>query len=156
MKKLLWALALAVTWYLWSGLHLPLIIGFGIFSIGFVLWIMARMEAVADEEPVYRLGLRPVFYLPYLIIEIIKANVDVTKAVFSPKSISPRTFRTKASQKTAVGRVIYANSITLTPGTITLDLRGDDLLIHALTKDTQAGVESGDMDRRVTRLEGGA
>ena len=62
----------------------------------------------------------------------------------------------KASQKTNPGRVIYANSITLTPGTITLDMRGDELLIHALTKDTQAGVESGDMDKRVARLEGGA
>ncbi|MGB0647567.1 MAG: Na+/H+ antiporter subunit E [Bradymonadia bacterium] len=156
MKRVLWALGLAVTWYLWSGINQPLIIGFGVFSVGFVLWMMKRMDDVAPDEPPYTLGLRPVAYLPYIIWEIVKANLDVTKAILSPKTISPRTFRTKASQKTGVGRVIYANSITLTPGTITLDMKGDELLIHALTKDTQAGVESGDMDKRVARLEGGA
>lgn len=156
MKKALWAVGLSATWYMWSGIHLPLIIGFGVFSVLFVLWIMKRMDDVASEEPPYTLGIRPVLYLPYIIWEIVKANIDVTKAIFNPTSISPRIFRTKASQKTGTARVIYANSITLTPGTITLDMRGDDLLIHALTKDTQAGVESGDMDRRVTKLEGGA
>lgn len=156
MRKALWGLGLAVTWYLWSGINLPLIIGFGVFSIAFVLWLMKRMDDVACEDPPYTLGIKPVLYLPYLIIEIIKANIDVTKAILNPKSISPRMFRTKASQKTDIARVIYANSITLTPGTITLDMRGDELLIHALTKDTQAGVESGDMDKRVTKLEGGA
>ena len=156
MKRALWTLGLAVTWYLWSGINQPLILGFGVFSIAFVVWMMKRMDDVAPDEPPYTLGLRPVAYLPYIIWEIVKANVDVTKAVFNPKSISPRMFRTKATQKTDLARVIYANSITLTPGTVTLDMRGDDLLIHALTKDTQAGVESGDMDRRVTMLEGGA
>ena len=156
MKKALWGVALAATWYMWSGIHVPLIIGFGVFSVLFVLWIMKRMDDVACDEPVYRLGIRPLFYLPYILWEIVKANIDVTKAILNPKSISPQMFRTKASQKTGVARVIYANSITLTPGTITLDMRGDDLLIHALTKDTRAGVESGDMDRRVTKLEGGS
>ena len=126
MKKALWGVALAAT-HMWSGINLPLIIGFGVFSVIFVLWIMKRMDDVACDEPPYTLGLRPLFYLPYLIWEIVKANIDVTKAIFSPNSISPQMFRTKASQKTGVARVIYANSITLTPGTITLDMRGDDL-----------------------------
>ena len=152
----MWGLGLAVTWYLWSGINVPLIVGFGVFSVLFVLWIMKRMDDVACDDPPYTLGLRPLFYFPYILWEIVKANLDVTKAILSPSRISPRMFRTKASQKTGVARVIYANSITLTPGTVTLDMRGDDLLIHALTKDSKAGVESGDMDKRVTQLEGGA
>ena len=152
----MWGLGLAVTWYLWSGINVPLIVGFGVFSVLFVLWIMKPMDDVACDDPPYTLGLRPLFYFPYILWEIVKANLDVTKAILSPSRISPRMFRTKASQKTGVARVIYANSITLTPGTVTLDMRGDDLLIHALTKDSKAGVESGDMDKRVTQLEGGA
>ena len=80
-------------WYLWSGINQPLIIGFGVFSVGFVLWMMKRMDDVAPDEPPYTLGLRPVAYLPYIIWEIIKANLDVTKAVLNPKTISPRTFK---------------------------------------------------------------
>ncbi len=155
MRKALWGLGLAVTWYLWSGINAPLIIGFGVFSVLPALWIMKRMDDVACADPPYTLRLRPIAYLPYILWEIVKANLDVTKAILNPKLISPQMFRTKASQKTDVARVIYANSITLTPGTVTLDMRGDDLLIHALTKDTRAGVESGDMDRRVKQLEGG-
>ena len=69
-------------------------------------------------------------------------------------NISPKMFRAKASQKSIVGQVVYANSITLTPGTITLDVRDGELLIHALTENAADGVLSGDMDRKVTKLEG--
>jgi multicomponent Na+:H+ antiporter subunit E len=67
--------------------------------------------------------------------------------------ISPHLITVRTSQKTAVGQVIYANSITLTPGTISLDVRDDTILVHALTSDSAAGVEAGEMDRRVSRLE---
>ena len=70
--------------------------------------------------------------------------------------MSARMIRVPATQKTEIGQVIYANSITLTPGTITLDVRNNEMLVHALTSDTAAGLQTGDMDRRVTRLEGGA
>jgi multicomponent Na+:H+ antiporter subunit E len=60
----------------------------------------------------------------------------------------------KASQKTDLGMVIYANSITLTPGTVTIDLQGNRLKVHALTRDTAASLLKGEMDRRVSRVEG--
>ena len=68
--------------------------------------------------------------------------------------ISPRLISVHASQKTEIGQVVYANSITLTPGTITLDVRNNEMLVHALTEETAAGLMTGDMDRRVSRLEG--
>ena len=65
-------------------------------------------------------------------------------------------FTVRGSQKSELGRVVYANSITLTPGTVTIDLEGEELTVHALTKAGLEGVESGEMDRRVARLEGEA
>ena len=60
----------------------------------------------------------------------------------------------RASQRTTAGVATYANSITLTPGTITVRLRGNDLTVHALTSDGALDLEGGAMDRRVNRFEG--
>ena len=80
---------------------------------------------------------------------------QVASVILNPRlAIRPRLVRVKGSQKTELGQVIYANSITLTPGTITLDVRDGEFLVHALTEEAAAGVESGNMDRRVTALEG--
>ena len=67
--------------------------------------------------------------------------------------ISPRMVRVKATQKTDLGLVIFANSITLTPGTVTVDIEGDEMIVHALSQDLADGVLNGDMDSRVTALE---
>lgn len=67
--------------------------------------------------------------------------------------ISPTVVKVRASQATEVGRVIYANSITLTPGTISLELADDTIIVHALTREGAESLKGGDMDRRVTRLE---
>ena len=156
-KHILWLFLMGGTWWLWSGKTDFLIVVFGVVSVLITVWLFSRMDNKSGENSEYRLGLRPVFYLPWILWEIIKANVDVIKVICRPKmDISPRMIRVKASQKTDIGQVIYANSITLTPGTITLDVRDGEMLVHALTKDTAAGLETGDMDRRVTRLEGGS
>ena len=84
-------------------------------------------------------------------------GIDVAKAILStPMTISPTVFTVTGTQKSELGRVVYANSITLTPGTVTIDLVDDQLTVHALTKAGLEGVESGEMDRRVTRLEAGS
>ena len=147
---------LAGAWWLWSGHTEPMMIMFAVVSIALVLFLAKRLDDESGETLPYRLGLRPVFYLPYIIWEIVKANIDVAKVIVSPSlPISPKVFRAKASQKTVIGQVIYANSITLTPGTITLDLRDGEVLVHALTHDSAAGIEEGGMDRRCAKLDGG-
>ena len=154
---LTWLVALAGAWWLWSGHTATLMIIFAALSLAIVLFFDARMAKEAGGHLPYTLGVRPIFYMPYILWEIVKANVDIIKVIINPSMpINPKVIRVKASQKTDIAKVIYANSITLTPGTITLDVRGDDFMVHALTDDSAAGVESGDMDRRVTRLEGGA
>jgi multicomponent Na+:H+ antiporter subunit E len=62
--------------------------------------------------------------------------------------------RVKAGQRRDLGRVIYANSITLTPGTVSIDVEGDEILVHALTREAAEGLRSGVMDRKVCEFEG--
>ena len=111
---------------------------------------------IADEEGVpIELGLRPFVYAIWLIKEIVLANIDVARRVLDPRlPIRPRLIRVKASQTGDLGRVIYANSITLTPGTVSVDMQGDEITVHALTADAADEDKSGEMDRRVTELEG--
>ena len=143
------------TWLLWSGHYTSLLITFGVVSSLFVAFTAKKMY-VADAEghPVHML-FRLIFYVPWLVWAIVKSNIDIAARILNPRlPISPRVIKVKTSQKTDLGRVIYANSITLTPGTVTVDVDGDELVVHALTLGTAEDLESGDMDRRVTRAEG--
>ena len=76
--------------------------------------------------------------------------------VLDPKlPISPRMVVFHGSQKTDLGRVIYGNSITLTPGTVSLDVREERIFVHALTEVSARSLLDGEMDRRVSALERG-
>ena len=146
---------LAAVWLLWSGHYGLLLLGLGAVSLALVLWLSLRMRIVDEEGAPIHLPLRLLLYLPWLVVEIVKANVDVALRIVRPGlPISPRLIRVRAGQHTDVGRVIYANSITLTPGTVTIDTEGDDITVHALTREAAEGVLSGAMDRRVRRIEG--
>jgi multicomponent Na+:H+ antiporter subunit E len=149
-------LVLVVAWALWSGHGEPLIVGFGALSCLAVFGISQRMARLVGEEPLdYGLALRSLVYLPWLLLQVIKSNLDVVRLILgSDPKVHSHLIRVRAGQATELGRVIYANSITLTPGTITLDLRGEDLLVHALTRSAASGVQDGEMDRRVSGLEG--
>ncbi len=85
------------------------------------------------------------------------SNVQAARIVLSPSlPISPALIYYRASQRTELGRVLFGNSVTLTPGTVTTDVEGEDLRIHALAWVFVDGVEEGVMDARVSRLEGGS
>lgn len=145
---------MAAVWLLWSGHYDPLLLSFGAISLALVVLIAIRMRIVDQEGAPINLVPGLVFYLPWLVLEIVKANVDVALRILSPRPpIRPQVFRVRAGQRTDLGRAIYANSITLTPGTVTIDAEGDELTIHALTDGAAEGVRSGEMDRRVTRAE---
>lgn len=147
---------LAAVWLLWSGHYdSPLLLGLGGVSLALVLFIALRMRIVDDEGVPIQLPLGLVRYVPWLVFEIVKANVDVALRILRPGlPIRPRVIRVRAGQRTDIGRVIYANSITLTPGTVTIDTEGDDITVHALTEEAAEGVLTGEMDRRVARVEG--
>ncbi len=150
------AVALSVLWLLLSG-HFtePLLLGLGLASVITVVFIAHRMDLADREGHPVHLSWRALIYWPWLIKEIVMANIEVAKAIArTSMDIEPTVIRLRASQASELGRVIYANSITLTPGTVTIDLEGDELTVHALTRGSKEGLETGEMDRRVTAMAG--
>ena len=147
---------LAAVWMLWSGHTEPFLLLLGSASCLSVVVLCRRLGILDDEAVPFRLGWRPFTrYAPWLLIEIIKANLQVVRVIFSgPQQVRPRLLEVKPLQQTEIGRVIFANSITLTPGTVSVDLRHDVVRVHALT--TRGDIdqdETGDMNRRVLQLE---
>ncbi len=145
---------LYVLWLLLSGLFEPLPLALGAASVAAVVTIARRMDSVDHQGQPVHLTWRAFFYLPWLLKEIAKANLDVAAVIVRPGlPISPSLFPVTGGQKSELGLVIYANSITLTPGTVTVDMEEGVLSVHALTNEAAEGVKSGDMDRRVTAFE---
>jgi multicomponent Na+:H+ antiporter subunit E len=153
-----YAIAVAILFAFWislSGYFTPFLLGAGLASSIAVLLFALRMTVIDREGFPIRLGLAALTYWPWLIVEIVKSAWDVSRIILHPRlPISPVWVQVKASQRTAIGRVTYANSITLTPGTITLEAEGDEFTVHALTRAGAEGLAEGTMDRRVTRFEG--
>lgn len=147
-------LVLFILWLLLSGFFEILLLSLGVGSVFAVVWIAYRMDVIDHEGHPVHLTVRAVFYWPWLMMEIIKANIDVAAAIVRRKmSINPSVIEVKATQATELGQVIYANSITLTPGTVTISVDKDIMTIHALTRGAAEDLESGEMDRRVTNME---
>lgn len=147
-------LTLAAFWLLNSGHYNVLVLSLGFASIALILIISHKMDVVDNEsQPIY-LSRKILGYYLWLIKEVIKANITVVKHIWlGEKSISPTLKTIKISQKTDMGKVIYANSITLTPGTVAIDLVDNKITVHALLSKDIESLEIGEMDRRVTLLE---
>ena len=156
-------LLLLGAWTLWSGLpwpwgeHFePLLLVMGMLSTALVIFIAWRMDIIDSEgAPLQLTTFRTAAYIPWLAWEIVKANIDVARRILGPRlSISPNMIVVPANQSSEIGRVVYANSITLTPGTVSVAVDETTIAVHALTREAAEGVETGEMDRRVTHLEG--
>lgn len=146
--------ALALTWLLLSGHYTPLLLVLGAVSVALIVWIARRMDVIDHEGQPIQLTWRTPLYWGWLFKEIMRSNVYVASRILSPKlSISPQVIKVKAHEQTELGQVIYANSITLTPGTVSVRVIDGDIIVHALTRRTAASVACGEMDRRVQRLE---
>jgi multicomponent Na+:H+ antiporter subunit E len=152
------ALAMFVYWLLLSGHAKPWLVASGAVCAVAVTLFGLRM-GYADEEG-HPVGLIPrgFVYWPWLVKEIVMSAINVSRLILDPKlPISPTLIRAKATQKTSVGLVSYANSITLTPGTISVEVnsRDKEILVHAISRDAADGLAEGEMDRRVTWFEQG-
>lgn len=148
-------LALAILWMLLSGYFVPLLLTLGVVSIIVVVLIARRMDVVDHEGQPLHLNWRITFYWVWLLKEILVSAVHVSRVILSPKMpIKPSMLHLKPTQNSEMGRVIFANSITLTPGTVTVELEDGELAVHALTQEAADGLMTGDMDRRVTAVEG--
>jgi len=142
-------------WLINSGHYTPLILFFMVVSVVFVVILCRKTNIIDSESQPLNLTFTIPEYWIWLIREVVMANIAVARCVWQGSaSISPTVFPVKANQKTDIGKVIYANSITLTPGTVSIDLKGDEITVHALTRESAADLKSGEMDRRVCRVEG--
>ncbi len=149
------AVILFVTWLLLSGHYQAFVVTLGVLSCLVIVFVTVRMDVLDREALPIHLTWGAVPYWLWLVKEIWIAAIDVTKVILSPKlPISPRMAQLTSTQKSELGQVIYANSITLTPGTFTIRVFDDQLLVHALTQEGVDGLLTGEMDRRVTKMEG--
>lgn len=145
---------LATIWLANSGHYTGLLLSFGAVSVALVVWICHRMDVVDHEsQPIHLTRHLPRYYA-WLAVQIVASNIDVVKRVWSGNSaISPGMRRFTVNQKTDIGRVIYANSINLTPGTIAVTLSDNEVLVHGLTQTNLDDLDTGEMSRRVEKLE---
>jgi len=142
-------------WLLASGHYTSLIITFGVGSCLLVVWLARRMEILDTEAMPTHMLLGALRYLPWLIRAVVQANIDVARRILSRRpSLSPRVIEAPTTQKTDLGRVLFANSITLTPGTVSIRVTADAIEVHAIAEEVAEELLNGEMDRQVTRMEG--
>jgi multicomponent Na+:H+ antiporter subunit E len=157
MRSLSLAVSLFAFWLALSGHYTPLLITIGAISAGICVVVAGRVRAADKEGHPIELLRGAVTYYPWLTKEIAKSAWGVTRIILNPKlPISPTMTVVRASQTTAAGIATYANSITLTPGTVTAGVDGNTLTVHALVRDGALDLEAGEMDRRVKAFEGRA
>ena len=169
IRTLFFLAVLAVVWLLWSGLTVQihwhdgvpalevegLLLAFAAGSIALIAAVGHRMDTVDRDRHPMILTWRPLAYCVWMLKEIALSGLHVSRVILDRElHIQPQLVRVQTSQASDLGHVIHANSITLTPGTVSLDVREGTILVHALTDHTAEGVMSGDMDRRVTWVEG--
>lgn len=147
---------LALFWLLLSGYFLAFVLVLGVISVIVSVFFALRMEVIDHEGHPIHLTLRGTWFWPWLAWEILKANIDIAKVILDPKMpIHRSVFRVRAGQSDELGHVIYANSITLTPGTVSIALLDGEITVHALTQGSRDGLLTGEMDRRATALVDG-
>lgn len=135
------------------------LIACGVIVCAFVTYLAGRQRMLDEEGHPVHLTWSFLTYIPWLLWEIVLANLDVAYRVWHPRAeITPRLIVIPFRTETGIGTVFYANSITLTPGTITIgvDVEKQQMLVHALTDKSAEGLLSGEMHKRVLKLEGTA
>lgn len=147
------AILLAAAWLLWSGLYKPLLLALGLISCVLVLVIAQRMRLFDTDILELRFLARLVRFWGWLGREVVRSSLEVTRAVLNPKlPISPSVAEFDTRCEHPVDQALLGNSITLTPGTLTLSIEGRRFVVHALTESGARDVMAGEMDRRVSEL----
>lgn len=152
MKTYSYTALLFLYWIFLSGHFEPLLLGLGLASVALTVFLIRRMNSIDHESYPLHLSAKFPSYFFYLFKEIVKANIDVAKRILRYKgaSISPQMIEIPQSQKTAAGAVTYANCVTLTPGTITVNLTKDKLTVHALSKEAADELATGAMSAEIS------
>lgn len=155
LRKLVTALTLSAVWVAWSWHFEPIVVGFGIVAVLLTVVSATRLGVLDAEGEPFEINLRLLGYLPWLAWQVLTSNVTMARIILHPRlPIRPQIIKVPTSQRTTLGQVIHANTITITPGTISLDVRDGVILVHAVDQAFADKDDEGATDRMVSWLEG--
>ncbi len=153
MRYIRSALFFAVVWLLLSGHYTVLITSLGVVSVMIVTWFMWRMDRVDGELGVPPMRLRLLYYLLWLMWQVVLSNIDLVRRIWDPTlPIRPTWQRLDITVTSTLAKTLYANSITLTPGTLTTDVKEDHFMVHSLSSDGIEELRKGGMERQIKSL----
>lgn len=154
LHLLIWAIVLMVFWLLLSGFLKPLLVSFGVVSVAMVVWLLRRMDATDDQPQTPSLGLSFWRYSVWLIGQILLSSVEVAKLVWGKKQLTPTLAKLPVDKVPDKNHVLYANSITLTPGTLSVDIDAKEVTVHALDSQSIEELKAGDMANKIADVMG--
>lgn len=150
---LLVSIVLYSFWLILSGHFSPLLLILGAFSVLLVAWLLRRMDRVDGTRFAPRFGFALAGYGVWLLWNLVRANIDVARRIWDPSlPVQPGWTRLPVRLSSPMQRALYANSITLTPGTLTADVHEDHFLVHSLSVEHVEDLRRGEMERRIRRL----
>ena len=150
---------LAMLWVAFSGKLDPLHVAFGVLSVGIVLFLTRSPAPDAGERGESALHrarwVKALAYPFWLLWQIAVANIQMVRLILHPRlPIDPVLVRFDAALEGALAKVAYGNSITLTPGTLTLHIDGAEFVIHAITETSASATSLSNMQRKVAEAFG--
>ena len=153
MRYIRTALTVAIIWLLLSGHYTILILSLGALSVLTVTWLFWRMDRVDGELAVLPMRPRLLYYLLWLMWRVVLSNIDLVRRIWDPSlPIRPTWQRLDIKVTSSLAKMLYANSITLTPGTLTTDVKEDHFMVHSLTSEGIDELRKGDMEKQIQRL----
>lgn len=155
LQLVLLTIVLAITWLGLSGFFKPLLLSLGAVSVAITLIFAVRIKFFDHVVGMTRMGWRLPAYWFWLLTEIIKSAIQVARIVLSPKlPMNHRLVRITSDTDEELPRVILGNSITLSPGTITIDIDEREVLVHCISEEGAQDMESGELLRRIRKVRG--
>ena len=153
MRYIRSSLIVAAVWLLLSGHYTALILSFGAVSSLIVIWFMWRMDRVDEKLDFLPMRPRVLYYLLWLMWQVVLSNIDLVRRIWDPTlPIRPTWQRLDIKVTSSLAKTLYANSITLTPGTLTTDVREDHFMVHSLSPDGIEDLRKGGMEEQIQRL----
>ena len=156
MSFFITAIAMFTFWILLSGEFTFILITSGVVASLITAYLSHDIFiGKADIKVEIRRVFRFLRYLPWLLWQVILSNIEIAYLVLNPKPlIDPQLVRFKPDLKTDLGIVTLAHSITLTPGTVTVEANREEFIIHAIWHKSAEGIISGEMQQKVKKIEG--
>ena len=149
-------LLLTLLWIVFNGRFTIEVLLFGVAISGLICFFLVRFFGYSFRKELRALKILPdlIIYIFVLLFEIIKANFTVMKLIlFKAREIEPVVVHFHTDLKSRYAKVLLANSITLTPGTITSSMHDDEYYVHCLDKKLGNGISDSVFVRRLKKME---